>query len=111
MVPERMVLRRVEHFEQRGRRIALVPDRNLVDLIEHEPGVDRPRLLERLDDASRHRADVGTAMAADLRLVPHPAQGNPYEITRHRPRDRLSEGRLAHARWTDEAENRALHIA
>ena len=50
MVAERVVLRRVEHFEQRRRRIALIAGRDLVDLVEHEHRVHRAGLLERLDD-------------------------------------------------------------
>jgi hypothetical protein len=36
-----MVLRRVEHFQQRRGRIALIPDGGLIYLVEHEHRVHR----------------------------------------------------------------------
>ena len=59
-----------------------------------------------LDPASRiarmivpgHRADVGAAVAADLRLVAHAADGDALELAAHGRGDRLAERGLAHAR-------------
>ena len=59
----------------------------------------------------RHRADVGAAVAANLRLVAHAAERDAHELAVHRARDRLAQRRLAHAGRTDEAENRSLHVA
>ena len=109
VIAERVVLRRVEHLEQRRRRIALEAGADLVDLVEHEHRVHRARLLQRLHDAAGHRADVGAAMAADLRLVAHAAERDAHELAVHRARDRLAERRLADAGRADEAEDRPLH--
>ena len=52
VVAERVVLRRVEHLEQRGRRVAPPVGAELVDLVEQDDRVHRPGLLERADDAT-----------------------------------------------------------
>ena len=111
VVAERVVLRRVEHLEQRRRRVALEAGGHLVDLVEHEHRVHRAGLLQRLDDAAGDRADVGAAVAADLGLVAHAAERDAHELPLHRPRDRLAERRLADAGRADEAEDRPLHVA
>src|SRR2546428_516679 len=70
MVAERVILLRVQDLEQGRGRVAPVVGADLVDLVEHEHRVVRGGLGDALDDASRHRADIGAAVAADLRLVP-----------------------------------------
>ncbi len=57
------------------------------------------------------RADVGAAMAADLRLVAHAAERDAHELATERARDRVPERRLAGAGRTDEAQDRPLQIA
>src|SRR5688500_11424883 len=101
-----MVMSGVEHFQQGCRWVALVADGDLVDLVEHEHRVHRPSLFERLDDAAWDRADVGTAMTADLRFVAHAAERDPNEFSRHGPGDGLSERRLADAGRADETQDR-----
>ena len=71
VIPERVVLRRIQHFEQRGRRIALEADCDLVHFVEHEHRIGRTRLTKRLNDSSGDRADVRPAVSADFRLVAH----------------------------------------
>src|SRR5256886_11991295 len=46
VVAERVVLRRVEPLEQRGRRVAPVVAADLVDLVEQHDRVHRARLAE-----------------------------------------------------------------
>src|SRR2546430_1364586 len=106
-----MVLRRVEHLEERGSRVALVTGGNLVDFVEHEDRVHRARLLQRLDDAAGHRTDVRAPVPADLGFVAYSAKREPRELARHGTRDRLSERGLADAGRTDEAEDRPPHVA
>ena len=111
MVAERVVLRRVEHLEQRRRRVALDAGRHLVDLVEHEHRVHRAGLLERLDDAAGNRSDIRAAVPAYFCLVAHAAERDAHELAVHGARDRLAERRLAHAGRPDEAEDRPLHVA
>src|SRR5262249_33933002 len=106
-IRERVVLRGVEDLEQRRRRIALVRDAELVDLVEQEDGVLRTRLLHALDDAARQRADVGAPVAADVRLVTRAAERDPHVLAAHRPRDRLRDRGLADARRAGEEQDPA----
>src|SRR5207244_10372466 len=55
MIRERVILRRVEHFQQGRRRISLEGDPQLVDFVEQEDRVLGARLLHPLDDAAGHR--------------------------------------------------------
>ncbi len=107
VVAERGVLLRVEHFEQRRRRIALDAAPELVDLVEHQHGVARAGLAQRLDDVARQRADVGAPVAADLGLVVHATEADAHELAAQRPRDALAERGLADAGRADEAQDRA----
>ena len=108
VVAEGEVLLRVEHLEQRRRGVAAVVGADLVDLVEHEDGVRRAGLVDALDDAARHGADVRPAVAADLGLVAHAAEREPHELAVEGPGDRSAERGLADARRSDEAEDRPL---
>src|SRR4051812_8010559 len=101
-----MVLRRIEDLEKRRRRIALEPDAELVDLVQHENRIHRFRLFQRLDDAAGNRSDVGAAMPADFCLVAYAAEREADEFAIHRPRDRLAERSLPDARRSDETQDR-----
>ena len=105
MVPERAVLLRVEHLEHRARRVAAPVGSHLVDLVDQQERVARLGVAERPEDRARHRADVGAPVAADLGLVAHAADRQPYELPSERARDRLAERRLADARRPDEAQD------
>ena len=109
VVAERVVLRGVQHLEERGGRIALHADRDLVDLVEHQHRVRYAGALQSLHDAPGHGADVRAPVPADLRFVPHAAQRDPHELPVHRSRDRLPERGLADARRADEAQDRPFH--
>ena len=107
MVAEGAVLRRVEHLEHRARRVAAHVRAHLVDLVDQQHGVHRLGVAQRADDRAGHRADVGAAVAADLRLVADAADREPRELPPERAGDRLAERGLADARRPDEAEDLA----
>ena len=104
------VLLRVEHLEQCRGRIAAEIRGHLVHFVQHEDGVLGAGLLHRLDDLAGQRADVSAAMAANLRLIAHAAQRHADKLAAGGLGDRHAERGLAHARRSDEAENRALRI-
>ena len=106
MVAERVVLRRVEHLEQRRRGVAAVVGADLVDLVEQHDRVHRPGLPDRADDATGQRTDVGTAVAADLGLVADAAEGDADELAAERAGDGLAERRLADAGRADQRDHR-----
>ena len=107
MVAESVVLLRIEDFQQGGRWIAAPVGADFIDLVEHKDGVFDPRALEGLHNAARHCADVGAAVAANLGLVPHPAQAHPRELAVQRPRNRLPQRGLAHTGRSHQRQNRA----
>ena len=111
VIAERVVLRRVEHLEQRRRRVAAPVGADLVDLVEHDHGVHRPGVAQGADEAAGQRADVRAPVAANLGLVAHAAERHAHELAAERPRDRLADRRLAGARRPDQGEDRAERLS
>ena len=108
VVAKGRVLLRVEHLEQRRRRIAVEAGAELVDLVEHHHRIARAGLADRLDDVARQGADIGAPMPPDLGFVVHAAEAQPNEFAAGRLGDALPERGLADARRADETQNRAL---
>ena len=108
VIVERLVLLRIEHLEERRRRIAAVVAPELVDLVEQDDGIHDFRAAHRLDDATRHRADVRATVAPDLGLVAHAAERHAHELPSHRARDRTPERCLADTGRSDETEDRTV---
>src|SRR5207302_758152 len=111
VVAELAVLLGIQNLEQRGRRIAAEVGADLVDLVEHDHRVARAGGAHRLDDPSRERADVGASMSANLGLVADAAEAHADELAVERARDAAPERGLAHARRSDEAQDRCLQRA
>ena len=59
IVAKGRVLLGVEHFQHRGRGVALNAASELVDLVQHHDAIARAGLLDGLDDIARQRADIG----------------------------------------------------
>ena len=104
------VLLGVEHFKQRRCRIAAEVGGHLVDFVEQEDGILGAGALHVLNDLAGQRADVGAAMAANLGLVAHAAQREAHELAAGGLGDGHAQRSFAHARRSDEAEDRALGI-
>ena len=102
-----MVLRRIEHFEQRRRRIAAPVGAQLVDLVEQDHRIHRAGIAQRAHQPAGQRADIGAPMAADLGLVPHAAERHPDELPAGGPGDRLANRGLAGSRRADQRQNGA----
>src|SRR5262249_12000784 len=102
---KRGVLLGVEDLEQRRCGITSKIGAELVDLVEHEYGILGARAPNPLHDLTGKRTDVGPAMAADLRLVPHAAERDAMELPSECPGDRPTERRLADTRGADEAQD------
>ena len=102
-----MVLRGVEHLEQRRRRIAAPVRPELVDLVEQDHRVHGARVAQGAHQPAGQGADVGAAMAADLGLVADAAQGHADELPAGGPGDRLADRRLAGPRRADQGQDGA----
>ena len=107
VIAERVVLRRVEHLEQRRRRVAAPVGAELVHLVQHDHRVHRARVTQGADETPGQRADVGAAMAADFGFVADAAKRHADELAARRLGDRLADRGLAGSRRTDQREDDA----
>ena len=107
VIDEGRILRRIEHFEQRGGGIAAHVGAHLVHLVEHQHGTARLAALQRVENAAGDRAHIGATVTTNLRLVAHAAQRDAGELAPQRFGDALAERCLADAGRSHEAENRA----
>ena len=107
MVAEGRVLSRIEDLEQGRSGIAAEVGAELVDLVEEDHRVHGAGVAQGAHEASRHRADVGATVAADLGLVADAAERHAHELAAEGVRDRLAERRLADAGRSDQREDHA----
>ena len=105
VVTERVVLRRVEHLEQRRGGVAPVVGADLVDLVEDDDRVHGPGLAQGAHQPARLGPHVGAAVAADLGLVAHAAERDADELAPEGVGDGLAERRLADAGRADEGQD------
>ena len=112
LVHEHVILRRVEHLQQRRRRVAplALGVTQFVDLVEHKHRVPRLDVPELPYDPPRLCAGPRAVVPPKVRLVGHSAARDPRELQTKRIRNRLGQRRLAHPGRADEAENRSLRV-
>src|SRR6185369_4898866 len=110
VVGEGIVLLRIENLQQGAGRVATEVQADLVHLVEHEYRIVGAAAVDLLNDPARKGTDIGTAMAADLRFVPHPSEGDADELAPQCPGDGTPETGLSHSRRTHKAEDRPLHV-
>src|SRR5437899_3671428 len=109
-IDKSVVLARVEHFEQRARRIAAKIGADLVDLVEHENRIASAGAAQFLNDPARHRADVSAPVSANFRFVAHSAETDPDKLASERVGNRLAKTGFADARRTKKSEDRAVAL-
>ncbi len=100
-----IVLRRVQHFEQGRSGIAAEVAADFVDLVKHDQRVFVAAILDALDDAPGHGADIGPTMPADFGLVVHTAHAHAIKLTSQGARDGLAQRGLTHAGRPHEAQD------
>ena len=106
MIREAVVLLRIQHLEQGTRGIAVETCRELIHLVEHHHGVRDTALFDAVYNATRHRADIGSPVPADIRFVAHTAETHADILAAERPRNRSADARLAGAGRTDKEQYR-----
>src|SRR5438093_4286301 len=109
-IDKRVVLPRIEHFQQRAGRVAAKIRANLVDLIKHENRVPRTCAPQFLNDSTWHRPDVRAAMTTDLRFIAHTAETDPHKFAAQRIGNRLAKAGFAHTWRPEETEDRAVPL-
>ena len=107
VIREGVILLRIEDLEECAGRIAVVALGELVDLVEHHDRIGDAALLDAVHDAAGHRADVGSAVAADIRLIPHAAEAHTDIFAPECPGDRLTDTGFAGAGRADEQQDGA----
>ena len=110
VVAERTVLLAVQHLQQRGGGVAPHVAGQLVDLVQHQQRIHGARSAQRLDDTSRHGADVRFPVSPDVGLVTHAAQTEPRALAVHSPRHGHGHGGLAHAGRPHQAQDLPLGV-
>jgi len=110
VIGERMVLLRIEDFEERRGRVAAKVEPEFVDLVQHEHGILAASAPHGLDNPAGKGAHVSASVPADLGLVPDTAKADAYERAPERLGDGLAKRGLASAGWPDKAEDRVLHL-
>ena len=98
VVGEGGVLLRVQHLQQGARGVATVVPDQLIHLVQHHHRIGGTAAFDALHDAAGHGADVGTAVTADLRLVPDAAQAHPHILAAQCLGDALADAGLAGTR-------------
>ncbi len=91
MVREGVVLLRVEHVQQRRRRVTAKVHADLVDLIEHKDRIHTCGALHRLEDAAGKGAHISAAMATDLGLIANATQTDADKVAAECRSNRLAE--------------------
>ena len=110
VIHEHEILLGIEHFEQRGRRIAAEIHGHLVHFVQHEDRIARAGLLHHLDDLAGQGADVGAAVAADFGFIAHAAERHAHKLAAGGLGDGHAQRSLAHARRPHEAQDGSLGI-
>ena len=110
VIAERHVLFWIKHFQQRRRRVTTHVRRHFVDLIEQEQRVFNAHFRHLLDQFTRHRTDVGTAVTADFRFIAYAAQRHTDILTSGRFSDGLAKRGFTHPRRSYQAQNRAFNF-
>ena len=108
VVAERYVLLWIQHFKQCRGRIASHVRRHFVDLIEQEQRVFHAHFRHFLDQFTRHRTDVSTAVTTDFRFITHAAQRHTDIFTPGGFGDGLTKRGFTYPRRPYQAEDRSL---
>ena len=110
VVAEVPVLLRVKHLKKRRRRVSVRVPGQLVHLVQQDERVLDTDLRQCRDDASRHGADIGFPVPADVGLIPHAAQRHTDILALHGAGNGCRDGGLADTGRADKAENLVLEI-
>ena len=110
MIGERAVLGRVKHFEQRGCWVPAKVRADLIQFIQQNYRVAAFGAAQRLNDAPGKRANVSPAVAANLGLIPHAAEGDSRKFTAQRVGHTTPQGSLADTGRPDQAKNRSFDL-
>ena len=107
VVCERVVLLRVQHFQQGTGGIAVVRRREFIHLVQNHDRIRYAAFGNAVQNPSGHGADVRPPVAANIRLIPHAAQTDPHILPSQRPGDTLADAGLSGTRRAHEQQDRS----
>jgi hypothetical protein len=110
VVLERVVLFRIEDFEQRRTRVATEISPQLVYFIEQQNRIDRAGFLHHLDNLAGQGADVSATMTSNLRFVAHTAQREAHKLAASGTGNGFTQARFANSRRPDKAKDRTFRV-
>ena len=108
MIVKCIVLFGVEHFQERRRRVAAMVLAHFINFIKEKERIVKLRFLHGLNDASRHRADIGPAMTANFALITYAAKRDADKFPSRSAGNRFPERGLSDTRRSDEAQDGAF---
>ena len=110
MVPEGVVLLRVQHLQHGGGGVAPEVVAHFVDFVQQNQRVPAAGLAHGFHDPAGHGAQIGFPVAPDIRLVPDAAQGNPDVFPAQGFGDGFGYGGFAHAGRPRQADDLPLDV-
>ena len=111
VIPEFAVLFTVQHLQKCRRGISLVVTADLVDLIQKHQRIFYSYRAKPRYNTSRHCTDIGSAVSADLRLIPHAAQTYADVFLVQRSCNGAGDTGLTGSRRSHQTDDRALALA
>jgi hypothetical protein len=105
MIGERVVLRRIQNFEQCRGRIAPKISANFIEFVEQDDGITTFDTPKRLDDPTGQGANVSAAMTANFRFVAHATKSDASEFAAESIGDAAAQRSLTDAGRADKAED------
>src|SRR5262249_35098807 len=110
VISESNILLRIKNLQQCGRGISTEIRTDLVDFIHHENRIVRTGLMDALNHASGHGADVRPPVTANLCFIVNAAQTHSHKLPAQGSRDGFAERCLADTWRTHEAKDWPLRV-
>ena len=109
MIGKFLILFRIEHLQQCGRRISLKIRAYLIHFIEQEHRVIGSRVLDSVYNSARYSSYICSAVTPYLGLVANSAKGHSYEFPSRSSGYGLGYRGLAYSRRSYKTDYRALY--
>ena len=110
MVPKRLILFTVEHFQHCSGWVTPEIIAHLINFIQQNQWILGLCPCHRIHNASRHCSDVSFPVSSNIRFIPNSAQRNPFVISAQSLGNGFSDGSLADTRRANKTENLSRHF-
>src|ERR1041385_2447821 len=103
MIGERVVLRWIEHFKERGSRVTAKIGANLVQFVQQDHRIATLHSAQGLNNAPRQCANISAPMTANFCFIAHAAECDTRELSAKRIRHAPAKRSFADSRRSNEA--------